>query len=79
MHFKYFSEQNHSVMVNGRAKTSRQTVSIKNGKGYKEVKNNHGTKRIPLKKKDIDRIRKNEFIPRLFNDCKKCLTRKARK
>ena len=52
-----------------------RTVSIKNGKGHKSVTKYHKGKRVYSVKKSINKshiscIRKGEFIPGLFKDCK---------
>jgi hypothetical protein len=79
MKFVYHSEQIHSEG----GKTRRNTVSIKNGKGYKCVET-YGPdgkvktkKKVALTAKELSCIRRNKFIPGLF---KKCLakTRKNR-
>lgn len=74
-HFSYHSEQVHSVFENGKGKTRRNIVNIKNGKGFKSVEtySNKGKlltrKQKKLKKSELSCIRKNKFIPGLFKDC----------
>lgn len=62
-HFTYNSRQIHSI--NG--STRENIVSIKNNKGFKIIKTDGTTKKKPLTKKEIRKIRKNKFIPGLFN------------
>jgi hypothetical protein len=66
MHFSYHSQQVHCE--NG--KTRRNIVTIKNGKGQKIVEKKIGNKKtrkvMPLKKHEMQKIRKNIFIPNLF-------------
>lgn len=75
--FVYKSEQVHSTngitQSFGKMGTRRNTVSIKNGKGFKavEIKDTKGRyyKKVPLTKKEIQCIQRNEFVPGLFRDC----------
>jgi hypothetical protein len=62
-HFTYSSNQIHSV--NGQ--TRENIVVIKNNKGHKIIKTNGSITKKPLTKKEISKIRKIQFIPRLFN------------
>jgi hypothetical protein len=62
-HFTYRSNQIHSV--NGQ--TRENIVLIKNNKGHKIIKTNGTITKKPLTKKEIRKIRKNKFIPGLFN------------
>ncbi len=77
--FTYHSEQVRSVVSNGRGKTRRHVVNVKNGKGTKAVEeyaaNGQIAKRSekPLSAKELECIRKCRFIPGLFQDCEKCL------
>lgn len=72
MPFIYHSEQIHADYKNGKGQTRRNSVTIRNKKGTKtvEVLNAKGKtikKRIhSLTKKEIAKIRKNQFIPGLF-------------
>jgi hypothetical protein len=77
--FQFYSDQTHSVMVNGRAKITRKTVSVKNGKGYKQLTTNHGTKRVPLKMREMKNIRKHQFMSGFFDACKGACTRRRRR
>jgi len=69
--FTYFSQQIHSDSRNGTRKVQKNTVSIKNGKGYKEIKDGTGRHRRTLKKSEIGKIRKNIFICGLFKNCRR--------
>jgi hypothetical protein len=64
--FTYHSKQHHNI--NGITKET--IVNINNGKGVKIVKKGYGNKIIlnkqPLTKKEIKKIRNNQFIPGLF-------------
>jgi len=65
--FSYHSEQIHTTVKNGRSNTRHNIVHIKNGKGHKAIITNSTRKKKPLTKKEITKIRKNHFIPGLFN------------
>ena len=77
--FEYHSKQSHSEFTKGKERTKIQTVTIKGKRGTKSVviKNQSGrvtkksTKR--LTKKEMECIRKCQFIPGLFKDCESCL------
>jgi len=77
--FQYKSTQKHSIFTNGEGRVKTHDVVIRGKAGYKMVtiRNKHGkvTKRSKrrLSKKEIDCIRRCEFIPQLFKDCEKCL------
>jgi len=67
-------ENTESKSQSGGKKIVRK-VSIKNGKGYKSVTKYHKGKKTtsvkkPIHKSHIDSIKKGEFIPGLFMDCK---------
>jgi hypothetical protein len=70
--FNYHSEQKHEVICkNGVCTKKVQRVTIKNGKGIKEVivkgpkgKAKRSTKK--LSKKEVSAIKKYRFIPGLF-------------
>ena len=68
--FSYYSEQVHSIGVNGKQKTRRNIVNIKNNKGKKIIEEGNGKsvtrKQKNLSKKEIKHIRQNKFIPGLF-------------
>lgn len=77
--FEYHSKQTHSEFTKGKGRTKVQSVTIKGNRGTKSVviKNQSGrvtkksTKR--LTKKEMECIRKCQFIPGLFKDCESCL------
>jgi hypothetical protein len=82
--FNYHSEQAHSMFVNGKGQTKINTVDIQHGKGTKAViiKDRRGKtvkqSRKSLTKKEVDCIRKCQFIPGLFRDCMTCIHSKRR-
>jgi transcription antitermination factor NusA-like protein len=72
--FRYESTQIHSDL----RRTKTQRVTIRGKRGHKEVTIQQNGKRSKtskkkLSKKEIDCIRKCQFIPGLFRDCEKCL------
>ena len=77
-----FNYHNKEIEILGSNKIVR-TVSIKNGKGYKSVTKYHKGKKTGSSKKSIHKshivsIKKREFIPGLFLDCK-CKEKKMAK
>lgn len=79
--FSYHSEQVHTIIENGESAEKHNIVDIKNGKGTKKVtmKTMKGTKSSTkkLSKSEIEKIRKNIFIPKLFKPCYDCLRTKS--
>jgi transcription antitermination factor NusA-like protein len=76
--FRYESTQVHSDIRNGSRRTKTQRVTIRGRKGHKEVTIQQNGKRSKtskkkLSKKEIDCIRKCQFIPGLFKDCERCV------
>jgi len=76
--FRYESTQIHSDLQNGMRRTKTQRVTIRGKNGHKEVTVKQNGKRSKtskkkLSKKEIDCIRKCQFIPGLFKDCQACL------
>ena len=72
--FSFYSVQEHSHFVDGKGKTVRKEVNIKNGKGTKTVviRNERGKTRrntLPISSEELDNIRKNIFVPGLFKEC----------
>jgi hypothetical protein len=71
--FRYDSTQVHS----DKRRTKTQRVTIRGSKGSKEItiKQNGRSKtsKKKLTKKEIECIRKCQFIPGLFRDCQACL------
>ena len=76
--FKYTSEQTHSDIVNGKQKIKTKRVTIRGKSGYKSVSfyvnGRKKTSKRKLTKKEIDCIRRCQFIPGLFKDCESCIT-----
>jgi transcription antitermination factor NusA-like protein len=76
--FRYESTQVHSDIRNGSRRTKTQRVTIRGKKGHKEVTIQQNGKRSKtskkkLSKKEIECIRKCQFIPGLFKDCERCV------
>ena len=73
--FQYNSVQMHSDLHKGKRRNKTQRVSIKGSKGFKQVTiqalGKSRTSKKPLSKKEIQCIRKCQFIPGLFRDCEK--------
>ena len=73
----YHSEQTHIEYVNGKQKERRQIVDINGKNGTKTVivtrngKKQKSTK--SLSPKEIECIRKCQFMPGLFKSCDKCI------
>jgi hypothetical protein len=72
--FSFYSVQEHSQFLNGKSKTVRKEVNIQNGKGTKKVIIRNNSKRtrrsvMPIKKDELEKIRRNIFVPGLFNEC----------
>jgi len=73
--FNYSSTQVHSILINGKGQTRRNNVVINRGKGSKSVEMyspkgvllKRGTKQ--LTRKELQCIKKQQFIPGLFKDC----------
>jgi hypothetical protein len=78
-HYSYHSEQVHSAFANGKGQTRRNSVDIKNGQGYKSVETYTADGKLKarnekqLNQTELDCIKRNKFIPGLFNDCIKPL------
>jgi len=75
--FHYNSVQTHSDFINGKNQTKTKRVTIRGKTGYKMVAIRNGSKTKKSKKKltrkEMECIRKCQFIPGLFNDCESCL------
>ena len=75
--FRYTSEQMHSDMVDGKQKMKTKRVTIRGKSGYKSVtvriNGRNKTSKRKLTKKEIDCIRRCQFIPGLFKDCEACI------
>jgi hypothetical protein len=75
--FQYESTQIHSDLLKGHKRTKTQRVHITGKKGYKEVtveeKGRRRTSKKKLTKKEVDCIRRCQFIPGLFRSCEQCI------
>ena len=75
--YHYTSEQSHSEFTNGKRRMKTQRVTINGPKGYKEVitsmNGKRRTSKKKLTKKEIECIRRCQFVPGLFKDCERCL------
>lgn len=72
--------QNTEVIFQKGGKLIRK-VSITKNKGYKSITKYRKGKKLftikkPIHKEHIKLIKRRKFIPGLFNDCKKCKTKK---
>lgn len=78
--FTYKSEQVHSFFKNGKGRTRRNLVDIRQGKGIKAVEvyglegNLVSRKEKELTKQELECISRNQFVPGLFRDCIEPLT-----
>ena len=74
---QYHSEQTHIEFVNGVKQERRQIVDVHGNKGTKTViitRNGKTKKSVKqLSAKEIECIRRCEFVPGLFNECDKCI------
>ncbi len=74
-HHTYKSFQQHTEMINGKARTQEKEVTIKNGVGKKTVRyltpNGRvlAEKTLNLNSDEIDKILGKTFIPELFHPC----------
>jgi len=75
--FKYNSTQTHTSYVKGKERIKTHTVRIKGKIGHKLVTIKENGRRKTSKKKltmkEINCIRKCQFVPGLFKDCMDCL------
>ena len=74
--FEYHSQQVHSDFKNSKGRTKIQTVSIRTKSVKICDRSGRVTKKSSkkLSKKEMECIRKCQFIPGLFRDCEQCLT-----
>jgi len=84
MNTELLNYENVEVKTQQGGKKIVRKVSIKNGKGYKSVTKYHRGKKIGTVKKSIcmdhmQSIKKGEFIPQLFKDCKCIMKNKTHK
>ena len=79
MAFQFHSTQVHETYENGAHKMKKNSVDISNGKGTKtvEVTENGKTRKVThkLTPSQITKVKKNQFIPGLFNSCHNCLNK----
>jgi hypothetical protein len=73
----YTSEQIHTEYSNGKKRMKTQRVVIHGNKGYKQVtvitNRKRKTSNKPLTKKEIECIRRCEYVPGLFKGCEECI------
>jgi DNA-binding protein YbaB len=73
----YTSEQTHSDIVQGKKQIKTKRVTIRGKSGYKsvtiQINGRKKTSKRKLTKKEIDCIRRCQFIPGLFKDCESCV------
>ncbi|NBR61417.1 MAG: hypothetical protein EBT86_07170 [Actinobacteria bacterium] len=72
--FTFYSVQEHKEFMDGKGKTVRKEVNIKNGKGTKTVimRNEKGKTRrstVQIGEHELEQIRRNVFVPGLFREC----------
>jgi hypothetical protein len=81
--FNYSSTQIHQIQENGKKKTRKNIVAIKNGKGTKTVEiNENGKVRKSTKNLsalEIESIQNSQFIPGLFKPCYDCLNTRSQR
>ena len=76
--FKYNSIQTHTEFISGKGQTRTNRVTIKGKSGYKMITIRNKSGRITKKSKkklsraEIKCIKRCQFVPGLFKDCK-CL------
>jgi hypothetical protein len=75
--FTYTSEQTHSDLVKGKQQMKIKRVTIRGTSGHKsvitQVNGRKRTSKRKLTKKEIQCIRRCQFIPGLFKDCESCV------
>lgn len=77
--YVYNSVQSHSEFKNGKGQTKINRVSIKGKTGFKSITIRNKSGRVTKKskkrltQKQINCIKRCQFIPGLFKDCEKCL------
>jgi hypothetical protein len=82
--FHYTSVQTHTEFINGKKHTNVKSVHINGNKGSKSVKEFNSSKKPVnstkrLTKKEIECIRRCQFIPGLFRDCERCVMTQRQK
>jgi hypothetical protein len=77
--FEYSSVQTHSDFKNGVQRSKTNRVTIKGKKGFKEVtiiaNGKKKTSKRKLKASEMKCIQRCQFVPGLFKDCEKCLSK----
>jgi len=79
--FIYNSVQTHSDFTNGKGETKTNRVSIRGKSGYKFITIRNRSGRVVKKskkrltRKEVSCIKRCKFIPGLFKDCEKCLSK----
>lgn len=79
--FAYHSVQSHSEFNKGEGRTKVTEVHIKGARGHKSVTvRNRAGKKIKsskkrLTRKEVNCIKRCQFIPGLFKDCEKCISK----
>lgn len=77
--FVYNSVQTHSEFQNGKGRTKTNRVTVRGKTGFKmiTIKNKSGkiTKKSKkrLTQKEVQCIKRCQFVPGLFKDCESCL------
>lgn len=75
--FTYNSVQTHSDLVDGKQKMKTKRVTIRGRTGHKsvtiQINGRKKTSKRKLTKKEINCIRRCQFIPGLFKDCEACV------
>ena len=78
--FRYSSVQSHGVITPNGEKIKETRVNVMNNKGTKTVivRDNDGehSDTIPLKKSEIENIKKHRFMPKFFSQSMKNIKRK---
>jgi hypothetical protein len=75
--YLYTSEQTHSDIVHGKQQKKTKRVTIRGKSGHKsvtvQINGRKKTSKRKLTKKEIDCIRRCQFIPGLFKNCESCV------
>jgi hypothetical protein len=70
--FVYHSVQSYSHFNNGKWNTKVNRVDINGPRGTKSVKKGKRMTKKRLTRKEVNCIRRCQFIPGLFKDCENC-------
>lgn len=77
--FIYNSVQTHSDFKNGKGRTKTNRVTVRGKSGFKTITIRNKSGRITkkskkrLSQKEIQCIKRCQFVPGLFKDCESCL------